>query len=298
MYENPILDTRNISVPAEGGERDQYLKLGTENFGSTLIAESYISPDMDTIRLGLDAKRIDYKMELLDENGNNVNINGFLLKPFSDWIYAISDTHFYIYDRRLPYPNVSLLREETPDVRISLQSDNWIYTRGETSTVHTWTIDALSIPTAFRWTITEPSGTEYRVGIDGSYWPTTEEGWIANPNPYNGTWTEQSMDFLLDQAGEYIIRFDVKYLNEEEILIEETTKMLLFVPAIRPEVQLALPNDLLNCQNLFLDSDANLWLYNGTSIIKAMLYYDYFLVDYQRKTIWLKENYPSIRVET
>ena len=72
---------------------------------------------------------------------------------------------------------------------------------------------------------------------------------------------------------------------------------MLYVPAITPEVQLALPNELKNCTNLFFDTDKNLWFYNGTSLLKAKDYHDYFAVDFQYKKIWLVEQYPTIRVE-
>jgi hypothetical protein len=298
LAEDPVLDPLNLFVPVEGGDRIQFISIEDESFGSLLIAKSFINDDLDIVRLGTYEMRENYCLELLDENGSNISANGFMLKPNSQLFYVIDNYYFYVYDRRLPYPAVSGMIGESPDCRIELTlvDSDWIYKRNEIATVTTRTVDLWAIPTRFRWSITVPNGTTYRVGFDGSYWDENTPGWISNIWIDEGKWLEQILDFTLDQIGVYIISFDAEYQEEDKSITSRTSKLLLYVPAIQPEVQIPLPESLRFCRQLSQDSDGLLWLYNGTSIFRTKLFYDYFAVDYEKKYIWLHEQYNNIRI--
>ena len=298
FYEDPILDTRNISAPVVGGERNRFFSLSSESYGSILDAQSFSVDNLDDVRLGLDSYNTDYSLELLDENDNNIIANDFVLKPNSDWIYVIDNDYFYVYDRNLPFPNVDDLRDEdAADTKMSLVSDLFVYKQGDTATVSTRQINVSQVPSSVRWSILLPSGEEYRVGADGSYWPTTVQGWIINDEYDTGGWKDYSIDFVLSTSGQYVITIECVYQDENYVLSTRTTKLMLYVPAINPEVQIALPNDLKNCTRIFFDTDNNLWFYNGTSILQAKAFHDYFAVDYQNKTVWLTEQYSHIKVQ-
>lgn len=297
FYEDPVLDVYNVTVPNIDDERIRFFTLASETYGSVLEAKSFGVANMDDVRLGIDDIVLNYPIELLDENGANVNISNFVLLPNSNWLYAIDNDYLFVYDRGLPFPDVSNLRDESSaDTRMGVISDKWIYKKNEEATVFTRQIDVSEIPTSNRWSILLPSGTEYRVGLDGSYWPISEDGWIKNIRYDEGVWEDQFVNFTLSEAGEYVITVDCIY-EDESGQTTLSTKFMLYVPTIQPEVQLALPSELKNCTNIFLDTDHNLWFYNGTSLLKAKDYHDYFVVDYKRKDIWLVEDYSSIKVE-
>lgn len=297
--EDPVLDPMNLAVPVEGGDRIQFVKLVSESFGSTLVGESFVNEELEFVRLGADAKRQDYVLELLDQSGNNVSANGFMLKPHSQMVYVIDNQYFYVYDRRVPYPDVSSLAEESADCRmeITVPDSKWIYTKNDVATVTTRTVDLYSIPTRFRWAVTVPDGTKYRVGADGSYWPEDTVGWISNDFYSEGSWQEQMLDFTLDQRGQYVVELEVQYIDDETSeVLSRIAKIILYVPYITPETQIALPTSLRNCIDIAIDSDGVVWLYNGTSIYRAGIYHDYFAVDYQRNYVWTKEQYTSVKV--
>jgi hypothetical protein len=113
LYEDPLLDIYNISVPSIDDERMRFFSFSSEVFGSVLEAQSFGVSNMDDVRLGLNDIVSDYYLELLDENGINVNISNFVFLPNSNWIYAIDDDYLYVYDRGLPFPDVSNLRDES-----------------------------------------------------------------------------------------------------------------------------------------------------------------------------------------
>ena len=72
--------------------------------------------------------------------------------------------------------------------------------------------------------------------------------------------------------------------------------MLLYVPAIRPEVTFELPLGLNDSDGIMFNSDGDLWFLKTNAVYKADVFYDYFLVDYERNIVWLRENYSSVRV--
>lgn len=295
-----VFDSINLSVPIEGKGRKAFIKLEQESFGTILVSESYLEYDEEYIRRGHDDKRKDYQIELLDENEENVVLNGFLLKPNSPYIYAIDNQNFYVYNRLLPFPDISSMIDESADCRIELtiEDHDWIYVRGETANITTRIIDLYSIPSSFRWGITLPNGSYYRVGQDGSYWDSdTVTGWIENEYFSENAWREQKLPVEITETGEYILELEARYVNEDtEEVITRTTKLLIYCPAIEPEVQLPLPSSLYNCQGLALDDNYTLWLYNGTSIFRTNLLHDYFMIDYDRKKIWLREQYNEVKV--
>jgi hypothetical protein len=299
FQESPVLNPRDIAVPAIGGEQLQFLRLDTLGVSdSMLVAESFINDDMDLVREGFNTKRVDYELELLDEDGNNVTISDFTQKPWSEYAYAIDDDYLYVYDYHLPFPDVAGLTDETADIRIGLfpEDDLWVYRRGQTATIHTRLLDLASVPVVNRWTLTYPDSTQYRVGLNGSLWPTTQEGWVSNDDEPEGVWAEQKLEIVLNQTGEYILEFEGKYRRDDNEVESRKTKILLYVPTIQPEVQLLLPAELRGCRNISLDSDNRLWFYNGTSLLLANVHLDYFITDYQRKEIWFNEQYDSVRV--
>ena len=44
------------------------------------------------------------------------------------------------------------------------------------------------------------------------------------------------------------------------------------------------------------DSDGKLWFQVDDSVSLANIYYDYFIADYEKNAIWLRENYSNVKV--
>ena len=296
IAESPVVDTWNVSIPSEGGDRLQFLKLESQSWGSSFVGESYLNTDLELVRMGIDDVRRDFIIELLDENGNNISANDFLLKPFSDLMYVIDDNNLYVYDRNIPYPDLSKIVDQSPDVRMALTTDDnqWIYMRGETATIITRIMDVGNIPVSYRWLLTTPDGTQYRIGEDNSLWSISETGWIGNTD--TTTWNEKKIEILLDDVGTYTLEMEARYQGEDEVYTDRKSKLVLLVPVIQPEVQFVLPAELIGCQKISMDTDGIIWFYNGTSILKMNLFHDYFVVDYLKRNLWLNEEYSKIRV--
>lgn len=291
------LDTQNIIVPYDGGERPLFIDIGTRAWGSTLLHKSFTVSNFDIIRQGVEEKDTYHEIELLDENNLNVNINDFVLKPNSRFMYAIDNTNFYVYNTELEYPNTRDLDDQSPDAKISLYSLRWIYTRGTTAYVSTRN-DAISDPPSrVRWGLLDPNGSEYYVGLDGTLYSTTQDSWILNQRWEDGVWEEQEIPITFLSNGVHIVTFEAQYWDDQfRVSSTLKTKMLLFVPSITPEIQLSLPAAMQNSTNIGMDSDLKLWLKKSNSIRELDVFHDYFLVDYEKKVIWCREDYNSIRV--
>jgi len=291
------LDTQNIFVPAEGGERPLYIDLGTRSWGSTLLGKSFTVSNFDIIRAGVDEKDTFYEIELLDENNLNVNLNGFVLKPNSKFMYGVDDNNFYVYDTSLEFPNCQNMDGESSETKIDLWAETWIYTRGATTEIRTRNNAILDPPSRTQWTLRDPDGIEYYIAEDGTLFPTTTTAWIENIKWYDGLFDEMKIPITFLKNGEYIVTLEAQYVDDKfqttEIL---KTKFMFFVPAITPEIQLSLPTALRSPEDIGLDSDLRVWLKKYGRIYLLETYHDYFLVDYEKKIVWCNEEYSSLRV--
>jgi hypothetical protein len=291
------LDNRNLVVYKNDIESRRFFRLGTQAWGSTLISEGF-TVDMAIVQAGVDTKDTEYEIELLDESSQNISLVGAAWKPNTNYMFAADNTNLYIYDTRLPYPNLTGLQAESPDTKMDLWSDRWVYVRDSVAVVNTDTLDVSSIPWQFRWTLKEPDGTISYLGADGSKWPTTVNAWIWNQMWEQGDWKEQRMEVLLDQTGVYILTLECLYSDPEYPNNDstKTTRFLMYVPAIQPEATLPLPTALQDASGIMFDSDGKLWFLVDSDLCLSNIFYDYFLVDYERKTVFLRENYSSVRV--
>lgn len=294
-------DTYNLVIPSSGIESFRFLKLNDRVWGTSIISEGFSSPDLATIQLGFDAKNTEYEIELLNEVGVNIDAKGLAFNNNLNYIYVVDDDYLYIYNIDLPYPDVTVLENESTNTKMNLFSDHdrWSYVRDEVAIVNTDSMDASNVPWKFRWILIDPNGATWYVGQDGSLWPPTIDAWIENDKWEEGYWDERRLELLLDTAGTYVLTIECMYtdLFEQGKTSILTTKHLLYVPKINPEVTLELPIDLKNPTDAMFDSDNVLWIKDSLGDIKKLnVFHDYFIVDYDRNTVWFREEYSEVRV--
>lgn len=292
------LDNRNIFPPINAPERRQFLRIGTQSFGSTFIAETYTVSNMDIVRdQGADERETQYEIELLDQSSNNIDVLGHAFKINSRFMYIIDSDYLYVYDTSLPYPDAKNMSGQSSETKMDLYSDRWLYARDEVATIKTRTLAVFDPPWRTRWSVLDPDGNQYYMGIDGSLWPTTTDAWIENIQYEEGRWRENEIDLQLTKTGVYIITLECSYLDEDTNQTSTlTTKYLFYVPAITPEVQIELPSEMKNPEGISFDSDGRVWILKYDSINLLNIYHDYFLVDYEKSRVWFKEDYSSVRV--
>lgn len=295
-------DSHNLVVNTNGVESFRFVRLNNKSFGSTILSEGFSAPDLATIQLGFDAKEIEYEIELLDENDLNINANAVVLNNNIKYLYAIDDNYLYVYNIDIPYPDVTVLQNESTNTKMNMYSDynKWIYARNDVAVINTDNMDVSSIPWKYRWILLDPNGVTWYLGQDGSKWPPTIDAWIENNKWEEGYWDEKRLELLLDITGTYVLTLECMYNNTTSQLNDVTTlttRQILYVPTIKPETTLELPDELKNSIDIMFDSDDILWLKNSSNEIKRLnVFHDYFLVDYDRNTVWFREEYSKARV--
>lgn len=291
-----LIDSLKLAISSED-ERFQYLRLGSRSFGSTFIAETFGSSNMDMIRnLDLGEKNTFYELELLDSENNNITAVSFVQRPNTPFVYMVSSDKFYVYNVNIPYPDVTNLTDESSDSLIDIFSDKWIVARNETVTLKTRNLSEFDIPYKTRWKVLSPSGTQYLLGLDGTLSAYDEDTWIVNDFWDDGVWTSHVIDFTPTERGSYTISFESFYADDFNNTYILTSQYLIYVPSISPEIELDLPSSLENPINIGIDSDGNFWLLRYNGINKLNIFFDYYLVDYENNKVYLKENYDSVRI--
>lgn len=295
-YGNGLIDTRNLVVDVNDEEKWRFINLNSRSYGHNFISESYTTNDFDIIRQGQEARDIEHEIELHDENGNNLEFDAFTMKPYTDYLHAISGSSFYVYNTQLEYPDVTRIIDESPDTKMDLYAEKWIFARDEEAVIKTRNLDFREIPLKTRWSIETPSLQKYYILVDGSF--TSNDSWDDNSQWELGKWTEQERYITLTENGTYIVTFEASYIDEitgqDSIL---TTKYLFYTPSIRPEVVLELPDTITDVEDMSFDSDGKLWVKVEEQILLLNVYYDYFIADYLNNRLYLREQYSSVRIE-
>jgi len=293
-----LLDTRNIFVPNDiTGERIQFSKLSSQSWGAAFAVDTFSVSNMNVVRLGVDEKETQYQVELLDTSETNIEATGWIVQPETDYIYVVDNTNLYVYDSKLPYPDIDGMELQSEDAKIDIYSDKWLFYRDEEATVKTRNNDVANVPRKYRWKITIPDGTTYYLGDSGSLDPIVTDEWHNNPLYEQNLWTEQTISVDLADPGTYQIALECEHFNrntkEYYTLI---TKLLWFVPSIVPEIQYELPVAVQNNEGIGRDSDGQVWILKYGNIYKLNIFYDYFMVDYDGNRIWVREEYNSVRI--
>lgn len=295
------LDTRNLIVPATGIESWRFLRLESKLWGNTLVSEGFTVSSFDVIRKGFDTLDYEYQIELHNDSDVAISLTAMTLIPNTDLMLAIDSNNLYVYNTKLPYPDLTLLDAEHPDTKMDLWSDRWIYSRDDTIKIKTDILDVSNVPYKVRWKIKDPDGQEYYVLSDSTKVLTSSsvDAWIDNTRWEFGFWEEISISLAVEQTGVHVVTLESFYVSADDQSKNTTltTKFLYYVPVAQPEITLTLPVELQGSTDLAFDSDHNLWFYSSGDILSGNLFYDYFLVDYEKNAVWLRENYSSVRVE-
>lgn len=292
------MDTRNLLVSAIGFESWRFLSLGSKLWGSTLLSTGFTVGELAIIQSGMDVKDTEYEIELCDSNDLNISLNGSIFNPYNNFMLAVDNTKLYVFDTRLPYPDMKMLKKESTNTKMELWSERWVYPRDSLVYIMTDILDLSTVPWKYRWSLEEPDGQSWYVQPDGSKTSNASQAWTWNDRWESDSWKETELPVLLDKTGTYIVTLECLYSDpdmpsNDYILI---TRFMLYVPKIQPEIELDLPLGLQNADSIMRDSDGRLWFKIGDEIRLSNLYYDYFMADYSRNIVWLKENYTSVRV--
>lgn len=292
-------DLFNIYVSETEIESFLFYKLDENTTSGTydLVGYSETSNDLQVIQQLNFEKDDVLALQLLDDTGSAISLNSFYLPNKPNLCYSIDNTYLYVHDIRLPNPDTTLIDSDDPESNIDIYSNRWIIREGDYATFSLRVINKNNPPYRFRIKLTDSSG-DYWLGLNGTKWSTgSTSGWIENNYWEVNGWKNIYIKFQIDNPGDNLITVEAVYSSTDTIEFKTKKSQYLFsCPTINSTKKIELPSDLQNSTNIAMDSDGNLWFYKSGNILKGSFRYDYFLVDYEKKKIWTREDYSDLRV--
>lgn len=238
--------------------------------------------------------------ELLNTVGQPIVCSDFALQPFQDKVFVLTNDKIYIYYNFIPYPDMKNLRGQTEDNLMVAETNKRGYLRGQMVKINTDRRFPVKRVLRNRWTLTKPSGSKVRLGLDGSEWPLGSSGWILNPFSDTFNFKKQKINYTPTEIGTYVLELETRYHDGRC----DIDKHIFNVNAINASAAIVLPTEMKGADGIAFDSDQNLWLKKinpSTGIATAYkmnLFTDNMLVDFQRKIVYFHEIYDKVIIKT
>ena len=286
-------------------EKLLYHKLGTKtSSGGDWSVHQHLTVSADTLGelySGNDALQVVKEIELLYESAT-LNLNDIAVQPFTGRIFAIDNDYLYIFSPHDSLATKRGLKDRDPGAKMSIEVDEGFhYVRGDTiSFKPIWRMPTERVY-CNRWSIKKPDGSVVYLDILGEV-VNASDAWIFNKtsselifgpfkSPY-GDRARQDFSYTLTNRGTYQIILETKYADDT------TEKDIVTVQAHYKEadVRISLPTALKNSTGVAFDADQKLWFLKSTTATMSHLIYDIYMIDFERKMIFLREDYGTVTV--
>lgn len=246
--------------------------------------------------------------------------------PNSRWLVCVSDTSLYFTDSKLPHPLSQLsedlsgetllskaLKDRTPgpELRIMIDVHDQVFTDAEGDLILTTNhqkktrgVVATRLSCTIESPVTDPTTTYY--AWDGTVINILTDplqAWVPSPGDSSTVdgWQEQSIVVDMTSLANHMFYTATWKLETEFIGKEfETDTTIVYAPYHIVDKTIPLPSSLSgNIQAISINSNQDLVALTTTGQIwKFSLYYDYYLIDYQKNKLWFLEDYESVVVSS
>ena len=284
---NLFVDEVNEKVLFPGVECQDYS-------GSVLYHKVLAANNLGLIQQGFTEFDIRERAELLDMNDQAIVCNDFAVQPFQDKVFVLADDKLYIFDNKMPYPSLKNLIGKTEDALMLVETERDNYIRDQIVKINTYRRFPVKRVLKNRWALIKPDGTKVRLGLDGTEWPLAQRGWILNSHSHTFNFIRQRIQYIATEIGTYTVELEVAYHDGTT----EIDRTVFNVNALNARAALDLPTQVQNADGIAFDSDQNLWISKGDTAYKMQLLTDNMLVDFEKRIIYLHENYDKVIVET
>lgn len=262
-----------------------------------LNLQFFEEPALDLRVMGFSDLYTAFSQEFTNQAGAAVNVVDVALEPFTDWLWAVDQSKLYLYKTELPYIDGRNLHNKTGGCASKLEISDEYITPGESVTVsYIWKRPTRSVM-RHRVYVTDPAGSIWTI-VDGILTPFTPtlDFWV-----YNGELRDRHLrkddTFTLTTAGQYTYSLEVQYSDG----VYEVDKRIVYVVQIAPvaEYNLSSLGIVGDITGVDVDSEGYLWVVNNLGRrYKLGRHFDLMLIDYNKKIIYFRENYDTIRVIT
>lgn len=294
----PYLDPWNTRFSENRNKIDEFWELGLpETSGSSITLDrvEYISDEWQQLVQGLSDKEVKERWELVDGSLDTISGIDLALQPFSDNAWVItSDSKLICYDLNQYMPNnLSLIRDRTagPDSQIELEKSSVVL--GEDIIALPWHARPLKEILRYRMWYQTPSGVKYGL-LAGTAVSFTSDFWV-----FGSTTITRSIENLVSipttERGEYLLVLEVVYIDGEE----QSEKVLVPVNYKTPHVEFDLSALMSETPvGIEFNSDQKLWIKGQTKYYQFDLHTDTMVIDYLQRTLYFKENYEEVIVDS
>lgn len=293
--QGPYLSPWNTRFSENRKKVDEFWDLGEVSGYCTLDRVEYITDEWQQLVLGFSDKESKEKWELLDEELNNISGVDVALQPFQERAWVVTaDAMLYCFDTcEMMASGLDRIKDKTAGSHVQLEIEDQHIIRDETITFMPWHARPLKEIRKYRVWYETPSGTKYGLKDKVSV-PYTSDFWVRGSDTITRS-VENHISFQATERGEYLIVLEAEFLDGET----HTEKSLVRVNYKLPLTQLDLSSDIPEeCLGIDFDSDQHLWVKTVSGYHEINLHYDKMLIDYNNKTIYFREEYDSVEVDS
>ncbi len=291
-----------------------------ESGRSYLRYQGHLSDDLLQLVDGFDYLLDYFLIELGDSNGGAVDLQDIKLDPYRQHVYALEPAtkKIHIYDS-LPYwptqSAISYLKERSPfpDMLIGdLPVDEVTAKSGKAVTLTAEWERRNKVLLQNRWTLHKPDGTTVGLTSAGAEVSAASDYWIRNEEtPDQKTaqlrFIPQSFEYTPALYGDYVVVLEAMYLDEDTgQQIREKDVAIFSLPVKKPLASYTLPTVNGNTPvgiDFTPEGHLRVAYMEGGLLGSASLYeevyclhYDYYFIDPDRGTIYLREKYEKVRL--
>jgi hypothetical protein len=257
----------------------------------------FLKYDADDIELrmdGFNTKSSIIKQELLSVSGTNIRPLDIALEPVFNRAWIVDDhNNLLCYETNLPYPNTKPLTGRNYDSPTRIEPSSYYILRGQQVELnYVWRRPVQGLVKHRVW-VTQPDGTKQSV-VAGAFtaYTTGDSSWLFGEP--TGRSLRPTDTLTLDQHGDYVFALETVYADNTSSI----DKRIISVVAIRPRCQFDLSTiGVDNVHGVDIDSEGKLWILNTSDgKTEIISHHDQMLIDFDKKVIYFRENYNSIRV--
>lgn len=234
------------------------------------------------------------QVELLATSGTRITPLDLAVEPRSDNLWIVDSGMLYLYDTDLPYTDNSALLGKEYDSACIIEPSTYYAVIGEEVQIdYIWKRQVKGVYKHRAW-VEQPDGTKKSIEL-GSFatYHTDSTSWEFG-EPHSRKLRSTDI-FVLDQRGDWIFSLEVVYADDTTSL----DRRIVHVASKTARAQFDLSEVGINmtATGVDFDSENRLWILcsNGNRQ-EVKLHYDRMLIDYQKKIIYLRENYEKVVV--
>lgn len=282
--------------------RPVYWGANDDDNGTYLIRDVYQDSEIRAAVAEEDVKEESYRVFLKDVSGSDVTLTDFSMAKDTPYIYGVSQTSLYIWDRRREYHDHVRIAQNPKVIEQDFSAQVFeparlAATPGQVGTVSVQTLPPAATKEAkeWSWKLVLPSGTvkylndDYEPVLDNPNWVKKRD--VLFGYGIDGYWFETP----LETEGDYAMALTVRYVDGTE----ETVWRLFSVETNTALAQYDLSGLITLGEKLGIDiSDSGvLTLWTGQESVTLTPIHDRYILSEDGTSVITMEEYDSIEVD-